>query len=490
MALKEESSAHIEKALAESTQFPLSHAEQEHAATTTVQDWTPEEEKKLVWKIDRRVFPMLCTIYAFSLLDRANISAAFIAGLDEDVGLAQGSRYSVALLVFFIGYALFELPSNYVIRRIGARWWLSFLAVGFGAVVLGMGFIHSWQSLVVLRTFLGFFEAGLYPGAVYIIASFYKQYETGKRISFFYMSALFASGFGPILAYVFSLIRHGDGIYRQGWRWIFIIEGSLTIVVGLISPLFIAEFPEKASFLDDREKHIAQARLHTNQPAQKFKHPTVKESFKMLMDWKILVFSFQYFVAAVSVYALAYFQPIILRSGMGYSYALAQILSSPPYVGAMIFSLTTAWLSDKIRMRWPIMCSACLVAVTGLLIVLYAKPPGVRYFGLFLAVCGCQANAPASLSYGQNQTAQLGKRGVVAAAMISVGAIGGICGSTIFRSQDAPQYLPGMWTTICLQLAVCVVTFATSMHLKRLNSLADEGIRPALEGVEGFRYAP
>ena len=84
------------------------------------------------------------------------------------------------------------------------------------------------------------------------------------------------------------------------------------------------------------------------------------------------------------------------------------------------------------------MCSQCLVAVVGLLIVLYAKPPGVRYFGLFLAVCGCQANAPASLSYGQNQTAQLGKRGVVAAAMISVGAVGGICGSTIFRSQDAP----------------------------------------------------
>jgi len=123
---------------------------------------------------------------------------------------------------------------------------------------------------------------------------------------------------------------------------------------------------------------------------------------------------------------------------MGYSYALAQILSSPPYIAAMIFSLTMAWLSDKIRIRWPIMCTQCLVAVVGLLIVLYAKLPGVRYFGLFLAVCGCQANAPASLSYGQNQTPQLGKRGVVAAAMISVGGLGGICGSTIFRSQDAP----------------------------------------------------
>ena len=230
MASKEDLSAHIEKALAESTQFPFPHGHQEQAAETTVQDWTADEEKKLVWKIDFRVFPMLCTIYAFSLLDRANVSAAFIAGLDTDVGLAQGSRYSVALLVFFIGYALFELPSNYLIRRIGARWWLSFLAVGFGCVVLGMGFIHNWQSLVVLRTFLGFFEAGLYPGAVYIIASFYKQFEIGKRISFFYMSALFASGFGPILAYVFSLIRHGDGIYQQGWRWSKFASLSISVV--------------------------------------------------------------------------------------------------------------------------------------------------------------------------------------------------------------------------------------------------------------------
>jgi len=131
-----------------------------------------------------------------------------------------------------------------------------------------------------------------------------------------------------------------------------------------------------------------------------------------------------------------------------------------------------------------------IFGIAGLLVILYPKPAGVRYFGLFLAVFGCQANIPGTLAYGQSQTAEIRKKGVVAAAMISVGAAGGITGSTIFRSQDAPQYLPGMWSTIAMQILYCVLTVCMSMYLKRQNRLADEGKRPALEGVEGFRYAP
>lgn len=123
---------------------------------------------------------------------------------------------------------------------------------------------------------------------------------------------------------------------------------------------------------------------------------------------------------------------------MGFSYALAQLLSSPPYMFAIIVSLTLAHVSDKIKLRWPIMIAQSLTACVGLLICLYGGPPGVRYFGLFLATFGTQANIPGTLAYGQNQTAQVHKRGVVAAAMISVGAAGGICGSTIFMEKHAP----------------------------------------------------
>jgi len=387
---------------------------------------------------------MLCVVFGLSLLDRTNISAAYIAGMSTDLELAVGARYSIALLVFFIGYALFEIPSNLVIRRLGARWWLSFLITSWGLAVLGMGFVHSWVTLTVCRVLLGIFEAGrksslmfgtggagaltlpVFPGAIFIIGSWYRQFETARRVSLFYMASLLSSGFGPVFAYALSLIRVGDGVYRQGWRWIFIIEGIVTVVAGIVSPWFLVEFPEKAQWLTARQKHIATARLVVDKQTREYVHPTFKESMKMLMDWKLIIYSLQYFVAASSVYSLAYFKPIILRQGMGFSYALSQILASPPYVFAIIMSLLMAWVSDKYRIRWPILCAQSITGIIGLLIILYTKPPGVRYFGLYLAIFGTQANVPGTLAYGQSQTADVRKKGVVAAAMISVGAAGGI----------------------------------------------------------------
>lgn len=123
---------------------------------------------------------------------------------------------------------------------------------------------------------------------------------------------------------------------------------------------------------------------------------------------------------------------------MGFSYAKAQLLSSPPYIFTVFASLFTSWLSDKIRLRWPILVGQSVIAIVGLLLVMYPKPPAARYFGLFLATWGTQGNVPASLAYGNNQTARVQKRAVVAAVMISVGAAGGVTGSTIFQAKDAP----------------------------------------------------
>ncbi|KPI44191.1 putative transporter [Cyphellophora attinorum] len=453
-------------------------------------DWSEKEERALVWMVDLRVFPMLCTLFGVSVLDRTNISAAYIAGMNEDIALAEGPRYSISLLVFFIGYVIFEIPSNMMIRRLGTRIWMTLLIVIWGSLVLAMGFVHHWVSLTVLRALLGIFEAGLYPGAVFVITSWYKKFEMAKRISFFYMSALLASGFGPIFAYALSLIRVGDSTYRQGWRWIFIVEGIFTIVLAVAVPFTLVEFPEKARFLNDRERHIATERLLEGQSREEIKHPGITEVLKMLVDWKLLIYCFPYYVCGSSIYAMSYFAPIILRQGMGFSYTLAQVLSGMPYLFTMAASMATAWASDRIKMRWPVMCAQYLVAVAGLLIMLYGEVPAFRYFGLFIAVFGSQANGPQLLAYAQNQTPTMAKRGILPAIMIAVGGMGGITGSTIFRSQDAPDYLPGMWTTIAFQLASCMIIFVASMHFRRQNRLLEQGKVAMLEGVPGFKYVP
>lgn len=117
---------------------------------------------------------------------------------------------------------------------------------------------------------------------------------------------------------------------------------------------------------------------------------------------------------------------------------LYRTLSLPPYIFTIIASVTMAWVSDKYHIRWPILVVQSLMAIIGLLLILYIGSPGVKYLGLFLATCGAEASIPSSLSYGQSQTASVQKRGIVAAVMISVGGIGAITGTTIFRPGDSP----------------------------------------------------
>lgn len=199
-------------------------------------------------------------------------------------------------------------------------------------------------------------------------------------------------------------------------------------MAGLVSPLFLIEFPEKVScccssdaqsrrpvpqydcrwqddrpnsgnsliishqvrFLNERQKYIALKRVKSETSSVEIVHPTAKQTLGMLLDWKLLTYGFMYFIQASSVYSLAFFAPIILRQGLGFTYAKAQLLSSPPYVFTIFASIAGAWVSDKIKMRWPVMITQSAIGIIGLLVVLYAKPPGVRYFGLFLATYGTQ----------------------------------------------------------------------------------------------------
>ncbi|KAF5592655.1 major facilitator superfamily transporter [Fusarium subglutinans] len=421
-------------------------------------DWTPEEEQLMETqrKIDWRTIPYLSFVFGLSLLDRTNVSVAYIAGMSEDLDLAVGSRYSIALLPFFIPYMMCEIPSNMIIRRIGTRWWLTALILYWGVCILAMGFVKHWVPLVILRIFLGAFEAGLFPGALYILSAWYRTYESGQKVSIFYMASLVTTGFNGIFAYALSRISVGNGMFSSGWKWILIIEGAMTIAAGVAGPFLLAESPEKSTWLTERERHIAIRRVANDNAGRDYEHLNWKKQLKLLKDWKI----------AVYIYSLGYFLPLTLRESLGFSHTKAQLLFSPPYMFCIIMSILSGWVSDRLRIRWIFLVVQAAIGIAGLFIILFVHAPYVRYFGVFLV-----------------------KKGIISAAMISAGAIGGITGSTIFRVQDAPRYLPGMGTTIAFQALYIVLTAGMSYYFKKKNKEADEkGTIP--EGVPGFRYAP
>ncbi|KAL7276237.1 hypothetical protein RUND412_000773 [Rhizina undulata] len=448
-------------------------------------------EKTLIHKVDWRLLPIMGALYSVALIDRGNISNAAIAGMLVDLELSVGSRYSIALLMFFIPYFIFELPSNIILRRVGAAVWLGTIALFWGGVMIGMGFLHDWRLLVVCRTILGFCEAGFFPGCVYLISCWYIRYEVQKRLAGFYLISVLVGGFSSILAYG---LMHMDGLGGlRGWRWIFIIEGILTCMIALGAYILIIDFPDKVlskrggKFLTESDVELIKARIDRDRQDSQADPLTWAKVRKHLSDWKLWIYGLLFMCSTMPAYAFAYFLPIILR-GMGYTSGMSQILSAPPFVFAVIIAFSLAWAADKARMRGPFIAFQSIVAIVGLLLTAYHHNNGVRYFGTFLGIAGCQGNVPAVLAYQSNNIRMNSKRSVGSALQIGFGGVGGIFASTVYREVDAPRYLNGLWATIGCQLFILIAIVGMSVYFAGVNRDKREGRIREIEGNEAFEY--
>ncbi|PGH36883.1 hypothetical protein GX50_00341 [[Emmonsia] crescens] len=460
----------------------------EHGGADTVEALAVNE-KALIRKIDWRLLPILGALYAIALIDRINISNARVAGMNKELELNIDSRYTIALLVFFIPYFIFELPSNIILRKVGSANWLAFVAFGWGTFMLGQGFVNSFEALTALRFLLGFFEAGFFPGCVYLISCWYVRYEMQTRLAAFYLFSVLVGGFSAILAYGLMQMEGLQGYL--GWRWIFIIEGLITQVVAIGSWFLIIDFPDKAQatgFLTEQEAEFIKNRIEKDRSDAVSDPLTWARCGEHLKDLKLWAFALMFMSTTMPAYALAYFSPTIIQ-GLGYSGGIANLLSAPPVVFAVICAYSFALLGDKYRLRSPIIATQCIIGIVGLMITAYHPEPGVRYFGIFLGTAGCQGNIPAILAYQSNNIRMQSKRSVGSALQIGFGAIGGIIASTTFREIDAPKYVPGLWTTTGLQFFILALLACTTFHFQRRNKQVDAGTATKpIEGLVGFKY--
>jgi len=201
--------------------------------------------------MDVRLIPMLAVLYLLSFLDRGNIGNAKIQGLQEDLHLT-GSQYNLCATVFFFTYFFFEIPSNLLLKRLRPSIWLPSIMVAWGTVMTLMGLVQSYHGLLVARLFLGVTEAGLYPGVAYYLTMWYCTEELALRQGLFFSAASVAGAFSGLLAYGIGNMN-GVGGYA-GWRWIFILEGLLTVCVAFLAYFTLEDFPETAKFLSPEEK--------------------------------------------------------------------------------------------------------------------------------------------------------------------------------------------------------------------------------------------
>ncbi|KAG0641023.1 major facilitator superfamily domain-containing protein [Tuber brumale] len=470
-----------------------------HASSVAESGIDPIYEKKIIRKVDIHLIPMLAAVYSVAMIDRTNMSNAAIAGMMKDLKLYIGDRYSIALLVFFIPYFLFELPSNIVLRRVGPAVWLSSIALSWGSVTIGMGFAEDWRILVFCRVLLGFFEAGFFPGCIYLISSWYTRYEVQQRLAGFYLVSTSIGGLSPILAYGLMQMNGVQGL--AGWRWILIIasskkeqcEGVITVAVALLAYLVLVDFPDKLlqrrrPFLTDSDVEIIKSRIDRDRDDSQADPLTWSVIGVHLMDWKLWVYALLFMNSAVPAYALAYFTPIILK-GMGYSTGVSQILSSLPYIPAIVVAFFLSWCADLTRLRAPFIAFGCLLVIAGLSITAYASSNSVRYFGIFLGLAGAQNNIPAVLAYQSNNIRMNSKRSVGSALQVGFGAIGGVFASTVYRQEDSPKYRNGLWATMGCQFLTLLLLACMTVYFKKKNRQhKEETLDKPIENHPAFTY--
>ncbi|KAK7700660.1 hypothetical protein SLS64_010804 [Diaporthe eres] len=456
-------------------------------------EFTPAEQKRIIQRIDRRLVTTVGFMYCVSLMDRTNLGAAVIAGMGTELMLI-GDRYSIITLLFFVTYIIFQPPSTVICRSIGPRFHLAGITLLWGACMIGMGFVKKWDQLAGLRIILGLLEAGFFPSCVYLLSTWYTRYEMGKRYAVFYLLGCVASAFAGILAY--GLMQMNGLADLTGWRWIFIIEGTLTCLIGIAGYWLLVDFPDSKRkswrFLPDRERAWVVARVNADRGDAKIHAFSMANFLRGGMDWKIWAYALIFFNTTTITYALAYFLPVILNESLGFEVGAAQCLVAPPYAFAGFVMFGTGWLGDKYRVRGvPILINMAF-CIIGLPIMGFHPNPSVRYFGVFLVTAGANSNVPATMSYQATNIRGQWKRAFCSATLVGFGGLGGIAGSLVFRNQDKPSYHPGLYACIACTLLNFILVGILTVYFKIENRRADRGEKELESNDEdfqpGFRY--
>ncbi|KAH7111233.1 major facilitator superfamily domain-containing protein [Dactylonectria macrodidyma] len=452
--------------------------------------FSDEEQKRIIRRIDCRLIPIVGLMYCVSLIDRTNVAAASIAGMLEDLELI-GNRYSIITLVFFTTYIVFQPPSTVIVRKIGPRIHLGSITLLWGAVMIGMGFTQKWEQLAALRVILGLLEAGFFPSCVYLLSTWYTRYEMGRRYAMFYAFGAVAGALAGIMAY--GLV-HMHGIANMGgWRWLFIVEGILTCVIALVGSWLLVDFPDSKRkswrFLTDRERAWVVSRVDADRGDASATKFSVKKFASHALDFKVWAFGLLFFCTSTQGYAMSFFTPIILTMGMGFGRTATQLISVTPLLFGAVVMYAIGWIGDRWKLRGPLIIFNMVAAIIGLVLIGFHSTTGVRFFGVFLASAGVNSNLPTIMTYQANNIRGQWKRASASAVLVGMGGMGGIAGSLVFRTKDAPNFRPGLWACIACSLASIVLVLSLSIHFHFKNRQADrDGI--ILEDEEDAQVSP
>ena len=326
-----------------------------------------------VAKIKWRVLPLFLVMFVVNYLDRVNIS--FIKEqLQTDLTGLNDEAYGLGAGLFFIGYALFEIPSNLILQKIGAPRWLAFIALIWGLLAASMALVHDVSVFYGLRFCLGAAEAGFFPGVIFYLTCWLPASERGKAMAIF----LSGSAIGSILSGPLSgMLLHCHGLGFKGWQWMVGIEGIFSVVMAVVTWYWLDTHYQAATWLSTEEKSALQTSLSTQDAGTR---PRV--TLAMLLDWQILLFCGIYFAIQLTIYAATFWLPSIIRQMGQLTESQVGWLNSLPWLISIIGMYFAALAASRWRYPQAWVSAALLIAALGM----YLATTGNAVFA-YVAIC-------------------------------------------------------------------------------------------------------
>ena len=298
--------------------------------------------KAVMAKCMLRIVGFLSVLFFMAWIDRVNVGFAALQ-MNGDLGFSA-TVYGLGAGLFFVGYTIFEVPSNLVLSRVGARLWIARIMITWGAISSCFAFIHGETSFYVLRLLLGIAEAGFVPGVVLFLSQWFPRKNRARAFSIFFSCALLAPMVGGPLSGWLMSTAHGVG-GMPGWRFMFLVEGVPAVLLGVITVFYLPDTPARASWLTNEERRWLRVQFETEpEDVASANHGSL---FAVLRDPKLWALVATYYFWAISGYGIIYWLPVILKSMGGLSNLEVGFLSALPFAFGIAGLLLASFFSDR-----------------------------------------------------------------------------------------------------------------------------------------------
>ena len=405
-------------------------------------------------KVKRHVLPLFVVMFIVNYIDRVNIG--FVRShLETDLGIGAAA-YGLGAGLFFIGYAIFEVPSNMLLQRYGARAWLTRIMFTWGAAAMAMAFVRGETSFYALRFILGAAEAGFFPGIIYYFTQWLPSTERGKAMAIFLSGSAIASVIsGPVS----GALLHVSGFSLHGWQWMFLIEGFASIVLCAFVWFWLQSHPRDAKWLSEEEKGALINAIALEQQAREAVLTVKPSMLRLLADKQIALFCFIYFSIALTIYGATFWLPSMIKKMGSFDDFQVGLFNSIPWLISIVAMYGFAGMASKWKHQQAWVALTLVIASLGMFMSTTGGPV-FAFISICFAAIGFKA---ASALFWPLPQGYLDAR--IAAAVIalinSIGNLGGFVAPTAFGflEQTTGSIEGGLYGLAATSLLAAVVIF-------------------------------